>query len=211
MYSIPLRRALVTQSDLPYPEGVACAEVRKVGGGEHAEAAAVEESRAGLRGVVWGSIVSAVFALVVATRIFVGDVVYSCRVGGARGGVTAFDFLLSFALFAVGHLVRLWVGVAMLVGAMIGWVWGVPHYSALLASHDSITQLAQSVWRHQVRFIRAGTIAVAAVWTPAKLVKPGLAGPPAAPARPRPPAAPAAARTPPRASPVIPPLPIRPL
>src|SRR5260221_690272 len=37
MYSIPLRRALVTQSDLPYPEGVACAEVLKVGGGEHAE------------------------------------------------------------------------------------------------------------------------------------------------------------------------------
>src|ERR1700719_1832835 len=32
MYSIPLRRALVTDSDLPYPEGVACAEVLKVGG-----------------------------------------------------------------------------------------------------------------------------------------------------------------------------------
>ena len=46
MYSIPLRRALVTQSDLPYPEGVACAAVLKVGGGEHG--AGVEESRAGL-------------------------------------------------------------------------------------------------------------------------------------------------------------------
>jgi len=33
MYSIPLRRALVTESDLPYPEGVACAEVLKVGAG----------------------------------------------------------------------------------------------------------------------------------------------------------------------------------
>ena len=37
MYSIPLRRALVTQSDLPYPEGVACAEVLKVGGGAEAQ------------------------------------------------------------------------------------------------------------------------------------------------------------------------------
>src|SRR5712664_1455700 len=62
MYSIPLRRALVTQSDLPYPEGVACAEVLKVGGGEHANAAAVEDSRAGLAAVVWGAIVSGVFA-----------------------------------------------------------------------------------------------------------------------------------------------------
>ena len=114
MYSIPLRRALVTQSDLPYPEGVACAEVLKVGGGEHADAAAVEESRAGLAAVVWGSIVSAAFACIVATRIFAGDVVRFFRVGNS-GGVTGFDFLLSFALFAVGHLVGLWVGIAMLV------------------------------------------------------------------------------------------------
>ncbi len=33
MYSVPLRRALVTGSDLPYPEGVAAAEVLKVGTG----------------------------------------------------------------------------------------------------------------------------------------------------------------------------------
>jgi putative OPT family oligopeptide transporter len=129
MYSIPLRRALVTQSDLPYPEGVACAEVLKVGGGEHAAAAAVEESRAGLRALVWGSMVSAVFAVIVATRVFASDVVRYFRVGD-RGAVTGFDFFLSFALFGVGHLVGLWVGVAMLVGALIGWAWGVPHYSA---------------------------------------------------------------------------------
>ena len=47
--------------------------------------------------------------------------------------MTGFDFFLSFALFAVGHLVGLWVGIAMLVGALIGWGWGVPHYSALAA------------------------------------------------------------------------------
>ena len=31
MYTVPLRRALVSQSTLPYPEGVAAAEVLKVG------------------------------------------------------------------------------------------------------------------------------------------------------------------------------------
>src|SRR6476619_694355 len=67
MYSIPLRRALVTNSDLPYPEGVACAEVLKVGsGGEGVSAeAAAESNRAGLLSVLWGSIVSAVFAVIV--------------------------------------------------------------------------------------------------------------------------------------------------
>src|SRR5690349_14376019 len=117
MYSIPLRRALVTQSDLPYPEGVACAEVLKVGSGDQASAAAVEESRAGLLAVVWGSIVSGAFAIVVATRVFAGDVIKYFRLGG---GVSGFDFFLSFALFGIGHLVGLWVGVAMLVGALIG-------------------------------------------------------------------------------------------
>src|SRR6476659_3647555 len=71
MYSIPLRRALVTNSDLPYPEGVACAEVLKVGSpGEGATASGAEESRAGLLAVVWGAISASLFALVVATRVF---------------------------------------------------------------------------------------------------------------------------------------------
>src|SRR6185312_6127923 len=87
MYSIPLRRALVTQSDLPYPEGVACAEVLKVGGGAGAQTRAVEESRAGLKAVLGGSIVSAVFALVVASRVFASDLVRYFRVGG-RGSVS---------------------------------------------------------------------------------------------------------------------------
>ncbi len=174
MYSIPLRRALVTQSDLPYPEGVACAEVLKVGGGAHADAAAVEESHDGLRAVIWGSVVSATFAVIVATRVFASDVVRYFRVG--ERGVTGFDFFLSFALLAVGHLVGLWVGIAMGVGALIGWAWGVPHFSALAASTDSIAHLAQSSWSHQVRFVGAGTIGVAAVWTLSKLIKPVAAG-----------------------------------
>src|SRR5947208_8060626 len=75
MYSIPLRRALVTTSDLPYPEGVACAEVLKFGsGGDAADSHAVEHGRAGLLAVLWGSIVSAVFAVVVQTQVLAADV-----------------------------------------------------------------------------------------------------------------------------------------
>jgi putative OPT family oligopeptide transporter len=177
MYSIPLRRALVTNSDLPYPEGVACAEVLKVGSGEHG--GGIEESRAGLAALLWGSIVSGVFALVTATRLFASDVARTFRVG--ERGVSGFDFLLSFALFGVGHLVGLWVGVAMFVGALIGWVWGVPHFSALSpdAGHLAASALegfAHDTWSHKVRFVGAGTIGVAAVWTLAKLVKPVAAG-----------------------------------
>jgi putative OPT family oligopeptide transporter len=180
MYSIPLRRALVTNSDLPYPEGVACAEVLKVGSGADSTASGIEESRAGLRAVVWGAISAAAFALIVATRVFASDVANYFRVGSGTnnggGGVTGFDFALSMALFAVGHLVGLWVGVAMLLGALIGWGWGVPHYSALVTAGGAVADLAQTTWSHKVRFVGAGTIGVAAIWTLLKLVKPVVSG-----------------------------------
>jgi putative OPT family oligopeptide transporter len=175
LYSIPLRRALVTHSDLPYPEGVACAEVLKVGGGAGAHAEAVEDSRAGLRALLWGSLVSGFFALVIGTRIFASDLVSYFRVN-ERGGVSGFDFLLSFALFGIGHLIGLWVGMAILVGALVAWLWGVPHFSALTDSTAAVATIARDAWNHQVRFVGAGTILVASLWTLAKLVRPVYGG-----------------------------------
>jgi putative OPT family oligopeptide transporter len=173
MYSIPLRRALVTNSDLPYPEGVACAEVLKVGSGDDTSSTGVEDGKAGLLAVLWGSIVSAVFAVVVATQVFASDVVSYFRVGK---GATGFDLNLSFALFAIGHLVGLSVGIAMLVGALIGWGWGVPHYSSLADAAGAVADVAQTTWSHKVRFVGAGTIGISAIWTLAKLVKPVISG-----------------------------------
>jgi putative OPT family oligopeptide transporter len=180
MYSIPLRRALVTNSDLPYPEGVACAEVLKVGsGGDKENADDVEHGRAGLLAVAWGSIVAAVFSLIVKTHVFAENVAETFRIG-KRSAVSGYDFNLSFALFAIGHLVGLSVGVAMLIGALIGWGWLVPYYSALTGDlTTAVADLATTTWRQKVRFIGAGAIGVSAIWTLLKLVKPvasGLAG-----------------------------------
>jgi putative OPT family oligopeptide transporter len=176
MYTIPLRRALVTDSDLPYPEGVACAEVLKVGAGEVAKGSdAVEAGSSGLMAVVVGSIVSAVFYIVVQTKIFASDLAQYFHIGN-RGSASGYDFSLSFALFAVGHLVGLWVGIAMLFGAFIGWGWGVPHFTALHPAAGDVADVAQGAWNHYVRFVGAGTIGVAAIWTLAKLVKPVVSG-----------------------------------
>ncbi|GLQ96250.1 OPT family oligopeptide transporter [Dyella mobilis] len=179
MYTIPLRRALVTDSDLPYPEGVACAEVLKVGSGEGGEdvsaSAAVEGGSSGLMAVVVGSVVSALFYIVVETKVFASDVAQYFRIGD-RGAASGYDFSLSFALFAVGHLVGLSVGVAMLIGAFIGWGWAVPHFTLLHPAAGDVADVAQGAWSHYVRFVGAGTIGVAAIWTLAKLVKPVVSG-----------------------------------
>lgn len=125
MYSIPLRRALVTNSPLPYPEGVACAEVLKVG---HA-AESGDSNRQGLVAIVAGALVSAGFSVVVATQLFAANLAQYFRLpGGEKSGngpTTGYDLNFSFALLAVGHLVGLWVGIAILVGAAIAWLGGV--------------------------------------------------------------------------------------
>lgn len=178
MYTIPLRRALVTDSDLPYPEGVACAEVLKVGSGEEVKAsdsASVEGGSSGLMAVLVGSVVSAVFYVVVQTKLFASDLAQYFRIGD-RGAASGYDFALSFALFAVGHLVGLWVGLAMLLGAIISWAWAVPHFSLLHPAVGDVAEVAQGIWSKYVRFVGAGTIGVAAIWTLAKLAKPVVGG-----------------------------------
>ena len=70
LFTIPLRRALVTTSDLPYPEGVAAAEVLKVGSGTRGETKdETGEASEGLVAVILGSVASAGLAIVTATRI----------------------------------------------------------------------------------------------------------------------------------------------
>jgi putative OPT family oligopeptide transporter len=177
MYTIPLRRALVTQSDLPYPEGVACAEVLKVGSGaeRNEDIEKVEAGGAGLKAVLWGAIVSAAFYIVVQTRIFASDAVRYFRLGNS-GAVSGFDFALSFALFAIGHLVGISVGVAMLVGAFIAWGWGIPHFTTLHPAAGAAAVVAQAAWSHYVRYVGAGTIGIAAIWTLLTLIRPVASG-----------------------------------
>jgi putative OPT family oligopeptide transporter len=173
MYSIPLRRALVTNSDLPYPEGVACAAVLKVGGHGQSELSREEAaaSRSGLLAILVGALVSAAFAVVIATQLFASDIARYFRLGSTNA-VTGFDCSLSFALLAVGHLVGLWVGVAILMGALIAWAGAVPLITYLHPVAGSAAAIGHGVWSHQVRFIGAGTIGVASLWTLVKLVRP---------------------------------------
>src|SRR5437773_716079 len=136
MYSIPLRRALVTTSDLPYPEGVACAEVLKVGStSDTAHASDIEHGRAGLLAVLSGSIVAAAFAVIVATQLFASDLAQTFRIG-RRGAVSGYDFSLSFALLAIGHLVGLSVGLVPLACMLpIGWLLGYFGTASGLGAH----------------------------------------------------------------------------
>ena len=168
MFSIPLRRALVTGSDLPFPEGCAAAEVLKVGSAE-AGGSGIEESRSGLAALLFGSTISAGFALLTAMRLAAEEAGGWFRVGPTA---TTVSFSLSFALIGVGHLVGLSVGIAMLFGLVLGF--GVATPLLVFLHHGSVDILtaAPDIWKHEVRFIGAGVIGAAALWTLGKLVVP---------------------------------------
>ncbi len=174
LFTIPLRRAMVTTSDLPYPEGVAAAEVLQVG--ERARGAATRESREGLRAVIYGAVASAGLAILAATRVANGEYQKFFRV--TPTAFSGFDMGFSLALLGAGYLVGISVGMAMLVGLLIGWAGAVPILTSLGPVPPGVSpdDYTGGIWVHQVRFIGAGTIAVAAIWTLLKLAGPVVRG-----------------------------------
>lgn len=170
MYSVPLRRALVTGSDLPYPEGVAAAEVLKVGAGSREGA---EENKRGLNAILMSALAAAAFSIIAKTRLIAEEAATFFRLGsGASSVSTSF----SMALIGVGHLVGLSVGVAMFVGLLISWVGLVPYLTSPLPSGAELSALVGTTFRMQARFIGAGTIGVAAIWTLLKILGPIISG-----------------------------------
>jgi len=170
MYSVPLRRALVTGSDLPYPEGLAAAEVLKVGAGVGGE----EENRKGLVAIVGGSLISAAYAVLAKTGLLAEEAAFTTRIGA---GATNLSASYSMALIGVGHLVGMAVGVAMFIGLIIGWIVLLPMYTVGGApAGTELVEFVGTMFREKVRFIGAGTIGIAAVWTLLKLIVPVLRG-----------------------------------
>lgn len=170
MYSIPLRRALVTGSDLPYPEGVAGAEVLKIGD----SAREMEHNRRGIGVIALGAAAAAGYALLASLRVINNSLSATFRVGS---GATMIGASLSLALIGVGHLVGVTVGVAMIVGLAIAFGVMLPIRTAGQLPPDGDYAVAVArIFSTDVRFIGAGAIAVAAAWTFLKILGPILRG-----------------------------------
>jgi putative OPT family oligopeptide transporter len=177
LFTIPLRRALVTNSDLPYPEGVAAAEVLRVGSGTRGETKdEAGEAREGLTAVILGSAASAGLAILTATRIAAAELIGFFRLGTAAS--TGYNIAWSLALVGAGHLVGLSVGMAMLTGLIIAWAIAVPILTSMQPAAEGVALAAHTrgIWATQVRFIGAGAIAIAAIYTLARLAKPVVGG-----------------------------------
>ena len=169
MYSIPLRRALVTGSDLPYPEGVAGAEILKVGDAHEKS----NDNTLGLHAIIWGAICSAVMSLLSYMKVAASSLSATFKLGA---GATSIGTSLSLALIGVGHLVGLTVGIAMLIGMFVSYFILIPYFSAGQLDGSDVSDVVSTVFSSQVRYIGAGVMAVAAIWTLVKIISPIIKG-----------------------------------
>ncbi|MCH8614331.1 OPT family oligopeptide transporter [Arsenicicoccus dermatophilus] len=170
MYSIPLRRALVTGSDLPYPEGVAAAEVLRVGD----SSSGAEENKRGLQVITASGLAAFSFMLLTKLKVAAEGISKAVKVGS---GGTMIGSSLSLALIGVGHLVGITVGIAMIVGVLISFGVILPMRTVgHLADAPTLLKSVNGVFRSDVRMIGAGTMAVAALWTLFKIIGPIVKG-----------------------------------
>lgn len=170
LFSVPLRRALVIDTPLPYPEGHAAAEVLRVGSQSREGA---EESAKGLSVLLWNALASAGFAILTQTRLVVAEASAWFRAGPGATGISGG---LSFALMGVGHLVGISVGMAMFLGLVVGWWVLLPMLTAQNPLPGGAEVWALTVFSDNVRFFGAGVIGVAAVWTLLRIAGPVIGG-----------------------------------
>lgn len=169
IFTVPLRNVMVVKSDLPYPEGVAAAEILKAGDESDSKDSGVKEI------VTGGALAALVSFLTNGLRVVADGASYWFKGGNA---VFQLPMGFSFALLGAGYLVGMMGGIAMLVGTLFTWGVAVPYFTAttpMPADADMIS-FAMGLWKSKVRFIGVGTIGIAAIWTLLVLFKPMLQG-----------------------------------
>ncbi|WP_434777221.1 OPT family oligopeptide transporter [Neisseria sp. Ec49-e6-T10] len=172
MFSIPFRHAMVVQSDLPYPEGVAAAEILKAGSQDNKD----NDNSSGLKDILFGGSIAAIISLATnGFRLLSDSVSYWFTQGKA---IFQVPVGFSLALLSAGYLIGITSGMAILLGLIIAWGVSIPTLTAQATIPEgmSIAAFATDIWKNDVRFIGAGTLAIAAIWTLITLIKPMIEG-----------------------------------
>ena len=173
IFTIPLRYAMVVKSDLPYPEGVAAAEILKVGGHEEGDD---RQGGSGIKELAAGGALAGLMSFCAGgLRVIADSASYWFKSGTA---IFQLPMGFSLALLGAGYLVGLTGGIAILLGISIAWGIAVPYFSSHIPqpSDMEMAAFAMKLWKEKVRFIGAGTIVIAAVWTLLMLLKPMVEG-----------------------------------
>lgn len=163
LFSVPLRRAFVVESELKFPEGIATGEVLKAGDGA---------VKGGTKHLVSGGLLAAAFKLCQSGFMVVEESVgFWIQKGKALlGAETGF----SLVLVGAGYIVGVSVGLSALIGAFIAWGVGVPLYAYIHGIPEGLDAhaAAMKIWSGHIRVMGVGTMVVGGFWTTFKLIDP---------------------------------------
>lgn len=164
IFSVPLRRSLIVDQGLSFPEGKAAAEVLKTG----------ENPAQGLKLLLGAGLLGGLGKLAAASglRLIPDTAAAAAWVGK---GIAYLGTNLSPALLAVGYIVGFNIGIVVLVGGVIGWHLAIPIYSAFLLDGDpalaarvlgaDAEAAAYMIWGAQIRYLGVGAMLIGGVWT----------------------------------------------
>lgn len=168
IFTVPLRNVMVVKSDLPYPEGVAAAEVLKAGNDEIGGRGVKELTIGGLIAAVAGFLTNGLRVIADSASLWF------------KGGNAIFQVPMGFslALLGAGYLVGMIGGLAILLGIFVAWGVAVPYFTSVapMPADADMIGYAFSIWKNKARFIGVGTIGIAAIWTLLVLMKPMIQG-----------------------------------
>lgn len=155
LFTIPLRRALIVQQQLQFPEGIATAEVLKTGstGGK------------AVKYLLWGSIAGALIKLAEAGfKLWEG--IFEKGAIVQQKAFFYFGINLSPALVAVGYIVRLRIAVLVFLGGVISWWIAIPAYIAYngAAPDADAVALGGQIWNANIRYLGAGAMLIGGLW-----------------------------------------------
>lgn len=176
MFTIPLRRALIIEAKLTYPEGIATAEVLRAG---HESKDSKEGSKhAGM--IMKAGLVGALLKLFQQGFNMwnqATETAFGFR--NARGSTTLFGFGgdLSPALLGVGYIIGLNISVLMIAGGLLSWMVVLPIYTSVTGHNTVISmEAATAIWSSQIRFLGVGAMVVGGLWSIVKLIRPLING-----------------------------------
>src|SRR5262245_24156493 len=161
LFTAPLRRALIVEGSLAFPEGVATAEVLKSG----------EGGGAGMKYIAMSSIIGALFKLGESgLTLWTGTIEGARKVGST---ILYFGSSLSPALVAVGYIVGLNVSILVIVGGALNWLVAIPIYASMygIPNDPTVLDAANTIWSEQTRYIGVGGMIVGGLWALVSLRK----------------------------------------
>jgi len=172
LFTVPLRRALIVEAKLKYPEGVATAAVLKAG--EDARKSDSKDESGGLFTIAISGLVGGVMKLCQQ-----GFAMWHAAVEGAGvvgGSIFGIGTDLSPALISVGYIVGRNIGILVVAGGLISWAVAIPIYSAIYGFEGDPMTAAWDIWNSQIRYLGVGAMVVGGIWSLIKLLKPLVDG-----------------------------------